>query len=244
MGAAAVPVLTKVAPYAISAVGSLFGRKASGPSKAQQQAMDTTSAAQKQLSGAAAPLMGQGQQLSGQGSQYLGQAGKYYSGILGSRQQARESLAPEMSTALEYYRGAGNKAKRTLTGGVRDQAVAELDRQKVGQLAGMIPAARRSAAEGLGNLGGTALQGGTAQTGQAANLLDTSARIGTQQFGNATTLRNQEQAGGRSWGGTIFDILKGGIGGKKGSKGGGGGGILPSGSYAPGLLMGGPGKMG
>lgn len=231
MGAAAVPILTKAAPYAISAVGSLFGKKMSGPSKDQKAAMDQSQAAQKQLTGAAAPLLEQGTQMNRQGGDYLGQAGNYYKGILGNRSQAQAALAPEMTTALEYYRGAGNKAKRTLTGGTRDMAVAELDRQKVGQLAGMLPAARREAAEGLTGVGGTALQGGTALTGQGAGLFDTSARIGSQNFQNATTLYNQSQKGGQSWGGAIFDIIKGGAGGGGGKKGGGGG--LPAGYVPP-----------
>src|SRR3546814_327776 len=125
MAAAAIPVLTKAAPWIASGVGALFGKKTSGPTKQQQQAIDTTSQSQRQLTGAAAPLLGQGMQTAQQGAGYLGDAGKYYQGILGSRSQAQASLAPEMTTALEYYRGAGNKAKRTLTGGTRDMAVAE-----------------------------------------------------------------------------------------------------------------------
>lgn len=240
MAAAAVPVLTKVAPYAASAVAGLFGKKASGPTKEQKAAMQTQQQGMSQLTGAAAPLLGQGTGLAQQGAGYLGDAGKYYQGILGSRQQAQQALAPETATALEYYRGAGNKAKRTLTGGTRDMALAELDRQKVGQLAGMLPAARARAAEGITGVGGTALQGGTALTGQGAGLYDTAARIGAQQFGQASELRKQAQEGGKSWGSAIFDIVKGGIGGGGGKKGGGGGGILPSRSISPGLLMGAP----
>lgn len=241
MAAAAVPVLTKVAPYAISGVASLFGKKASGPSKEQKTAMQGTQQAQQQLSGAAAPLMGQGMATAQQGSRYLGDAGRYYQGILGSRSQAQASLAPEMTTAMEYYRGAGNKAKRTLTGGSRDMALAELDRQKVGQMAGMLPAARARAAEGITGVGSTALQGGTAMTGQGGDLLSNAANIGAQNFANATTIRNQQQQGGKSWGGTVFDILKGGMGG--GGKAGKGKGILPSGSLSTRLGMFGPGSV-
>lgn len=222
MAAAAVPALIKAAPYIASGVGSLIGKKMSKPSKQQQQAIDTTSASQKQLSGAAAPLLQQGQQTATQGAGYLGDAGRYYQGILGNRSQATASLAPEMNTAMEFYRGAGNKAKRTLTGGTRDMAVAELDRQKVGQLAGMLPAARRSAAEGITDVGGTAMSGGTSMTGQGAGLLESAANIGSQQFQNATQLRDQAQKGGSSWGGAMFDIVKsipmGGKGGKGGNK--------------------------
>lgn len=239
MAAAAVPLLIKASPYIASGVASLIGRKASGPTKEQKQAMQTTSAAQGQLTGAAAPLLGQGMQTAQQGARYLGDAGRYYQGILGSRSQAQASLAPEMTTALEYYRGAGNKARRTLTGGTRDMALAELDRQKVGQLAGMVPAARRAAAEGITGVGGTAMQGGTALTGQGAGLYDTAARIASEQFGQAGELRRQAQEGGKTWGGTVFDILKNTTGGGKRGKS-----PLPSSSISPGLLMGGPGRMG
>ena len=241
MAAAAIPVLTKAAPWIASGVGALFGKKSSGASKGQQAAMASTQQSQNQLGAAAAPMLQQGSGLAQQGSGYLGQAGKYYGDILGSRQSARESLAPEMTTALDFYKGAENKAKRTLTGGSRDYATAELDRQKVGQIAGMLPAARRSAAEGITGVGSAALSGGSQMSGTGAGLLDTSARIGAGQFDQATKIREQEQAGGKSWGSTIFDIIKGGVGG-----GGGKGGKSPlaSTSFAPGLLMGGPGKMG
>jgi len=240
MGASANPVLAKAAPYAASAGAAYLGKKLSGPSKEQRAGMEATAQAGPRLNAAGGTMLQQGSGLAGQGAGYLQQAGQYYGNIMGNRRAATEALAPETTTALEYYRGAGNKTKRTMTGGSRDMAVAELDRQKVGQLAGMLPAARRAAAEGLGNIGGTAISGGTGMTGQAADLYGTAADIGGQQFQQASDIRAQQQAGGKSWGGAAYDILqntKGG--GKKGKKP-----PIPSSSYSPNLLMQGPQNIG
>jgi hypothetical protein len=240
MAAAAIPLAKVGISLAGAGLGKLFGRK----SKEQKQAMETTAAAGPMLTGAAGPMLQQGSQLGRQGAGYLEGAGQYYRNILGDRTAARSSLAPENATALEYYRGAEGKAKRTLRGGSRDYALAELDRQKVGQLAGFLPMARANAAQQLGGLGGTAISGGTGLSGTAGGLLSEASGIGQQQFEQAGKIREQGKEGGQAAGSLIHDILGGYLGdGKKGSKGGGGRKLLSSSSYAPGLLMGGPGTV-
>lgn len=285
--AAAAPFAMKVAPYAISALGGLFGRKASGPSRQQQTAMAGAQQASDALTGTSASLLGEGKSLRGTGTEYLrqgagylgqgaGQVGRgagyvsrgareleapasYYRNILGSRQAAQQALAPETTTALEYYRGAEGKSRRTLQGGARDEALAELDRQKVGQLAGFLPAARRTAAEGAtgvgraygdlagtsgalgniygglgsaaGNLGGTAMQGGTSLTGQGVNAAQTNAYLQSGLFDMASRLRDQEGAGGKAWGGFMFDIVSSLLSGKGKSTAG-----LPSRGPTPAMI--------
>lgn len=230
MGAAALPLAKVGITAGAGLLGKLFGRK----SKDQKTAMETTAAGGQALTQAAGPMLQQGAGLGRQGAGYLENAGNYYRNILGDRTAARESLAPEMSTALDFYRGAENKAKRTLRGGSRDYATAELDRQKVGQLAGMVPAARANAASALGGLGGTAIGGGTGLSGTAGNLLTQASTIGNTQFNQANQIREQEKAGGAAAGGLLHDIL-GGLGGGKGGKKS----VLPSSSIPTGLLMGG-----
>lgn len=203
MAAAAIPIAMKVAPMI---AGAFIGKKTSGASKDQKGAMEGTQQAAGALTQAGQPLMQQGLSMARGGSGDLDAAGGYYRNVLGSRQAGREALAPEMTSAMEFYRGAENKAKRTLQGGQRDQAVAELDRQKVAQMAGMLPAARRTAAEGLTQTGGQRISGGTSLTGQGTNALANAGYLQSGQFNQATTIRGQEGEGGSMWGKLLGDL--------------------------------------
>lgn len=197
-------------PFALKAGamigGSLLGKKLSGPSKEQQAAMAASQQSTQQLGAMAPPLMRQGQQLTQAGGQNLGAAGDYYRNILSSRSAARESLAPETTTALEYYRGAEGKAKRTMRGGSRDYALAELDRQKVGQIAGFLPQARANAAQGATGVGGTQVGAGWNLAGQGVNAASNAAYASSGLFNQATQMRQQQQEGGKQWGGLLYDI--------------------------------------
>lgn len=220
--AAAIPFALKAAPWIMQGAGALLGRKLSGPSKGQQTAMQGTQQAGQAVGQLSAPLFQTGMNVMGQApgqyqqaGQNLGAASNYYRNILSSRQGARESLAPEMTTALDFYRGAERKTRRTMQGGSRDYALAELDRQKVGQLAGMLPAARRGAAEGALNVGGAygdigsnLLYGGSQLTGQGLNAASTAAYINSGLFNQASQIREQEGEGGKAWGGILYDIAK------------------------------------
>lgn len=199
-------------PFAIKAGtmlgGALLGKKTSGASKQQQQAQQGTAQSAQMLMNAAGPLMRTGYNMMGQGQQSLGQAGSYYSNILSNRRAASESLAPEMKTAMDYYTGAGKKVQRTMRGGARDYAQAELDREKVGNMAMMLPAARARAAEGATGVGGTMLDAGTALTAQGGNLYSNAAGVNNQMFQQAGTIRNQEAEGGKAWGGILYDAAQ------------------------------------
>jgi hypothetical protein len=111
-----------------------------------------------------------------------------------------------MNTAMEFYRGATNQANRTLRGGRRDYAVAELKRQQAGQLAGMLPAARANAARGIADVGGTALSGGSSFAGMGGDLASQGAYINSGLFNQATQLRNQQGEGGKTWGNLLYDV--------------------------------------
>lgn len=197
-------------PFALKAGamigGSLLGKKLSGPSGAQKSATAGTQASAAQLGGMAPPLMKQGQQMTEAGGQNLGAAGDYYRNILSNRQSARESLAPEMQSALEFYKGAESKTKRTQRGGSRDYALAELDRQKTGQLAGMLPAARSMAAQGAGSVGGTQVGAGSAAANTGVNAASNAAYVNSGLFNQASQVRNQEQEGGKGWGNLLYDV--------------------------------------
>jgi len=196
----------------------------SGPSKDQKGAMAGTRESAQQVGAMGQPLMSEGLSMSRAGGTDLDAAGNYYRNILSSRVAGRESLAPEMTSAMEFYRGAEGKAKRTLRGGGRDYALAELDRQKVGQMAGMLPAARRSAAEGAAGVGATRVQGGSALTGQGVNAATSAGWLNQGLFNQASQIRQQEREGGSSWGKFLGDLIQS----APWGKGGGGGGVLPS----------------
>jgi hypothetical protein len=188
--------------------GSLLGKKLSGASKQQTAATQGTQQSADALQSYASPLMQQGQQMAGQGQGYLGQAGQYYSNILSNRRSARESLAPEMKGALDFYKGASGKASRSLRGGSRDYALAELDREKTGNMAMMLPQARRQAAEGAAGVGGDFLNAGSAFTGQGGQLATNAATVNQGLFNQAKDIRAQEGEGGKQWGSILYDAAQ------------------------------------
>lgn len=236
-------------PFAVQGGAALYSYfKNKKNAKAQQEAQQSTQQSGQQLTAAAPPLLQQGQQLTGQGSGYLQQganqlqgAGNYYRTILGSRSAATNSLAPETTTALNYYQGAENKANRTMRGGSRDYAVAELERQKVGQLASYLPAARQNAAQGMervgsatGALGGQALNAGSAATGAGVNAAYAGGYLNQGAFNQAQTQRQNSSDSGSAWG----KLFSGALSAYLNSRGGGGKAPLPSSSYATQLFKG------
>lgn len=203
--------MAAAAPFAIKAGmalgSSLLGKKLSGPSKDQKTAMAGTQAAAKSVGQYATPLVQQGGQLAQAGGENLGAAGSYYRNLLGSRQQAQNAVAPEVQNAMSYYRGAENKTKRTMTGGSRDYALAELDRQKVGQIAAFTPAARRAAAEGSAQIGSSLLGAGANLTNTGVGAAGTAAQINNSLYSQAADQQKQQTEGGKQMGGFIYDIL-------------------------------------
>jgi hypothetical protein len=114
----------------------------------------------------------------------------------------QQALAPETSTILDYYRGASGKAGRELTGGQRDTALAELDREKVGKLALMAPMARANAATG-------AAQVGTTQVGQGGNMIAQGGYLQDALTRQGTQMAEQGRQGGSAIGKFLFDIMQG-----------------------------------
>lgn len=227
---------TAAIPFALKAGamigGSLLGKKLSGPSKEQQAATTGTQASAQQLGGMAPPLMQQGAGLTQQGAGTLGAAGNYYQNILSNRGAAKESMAPETSSALEYYRGAENKTKRTMRGGARDSALAELDRQKVGQIAGFLPQARANAAQGAAGVGGTQVGAGANLANTGVNAASNAAYVNSGLFNQASQMREQQAAGGKQWGSLLYDMANA----LPWKKGGGGGGASPSTLFSGGTV--------
>lgn len=230
MAAAAIPFALKAAPYAASVLGGLFGKKLSGPSSTQQAGVAGTQGSAAALSGQVNPLLQQGANLTAGGQGSLGAASDYYKNILGDRNAATNAIAPETTQALDYYKGSEGKINETMRGGARDTAIAELERQKVGQIAGYLPAARANAAAGATQVGAAQVGAGNAASGQGVNAAANSGYLSNQLFNQGTTIANQQQAGGNAMGKMIFSILNG-MGKGKGS----GSGISPTTLFSGGM---------
>jgi hypothetical protein len=209
--AAAAPFAMKALPFIAKGAGALgsmlFGKKIAGPSKEQQGAMTGAQQSVDALGNYAGPLVAQGSQMARQGGGDLSAASRYYSGVLGSRGQARETMAPEINTIMDFYRGSEAKTRRTMRGGARDNALAELDRQKVGQTASLIPEARRNAAEGLMNTAGIGMSGGSAMAGVGVGAASNAAHAATQLFNMSSQQRQEQNQTGQGIGNFIYDIL-------------------------------------
>lgn len=225
MAAAAIPLIIKAG----SAVAAHYAaKKLGGASKPQQAGMDVSQQSAQTLGTAGSGLLNQGQQLTNQGSSYLNRAGNYYQQILGSRGAMRNAMAPETSSVLDYYRGAEQKLGRTTSGSDRTTAQAELDRQKVGQLALLPSLARRGAAEGVGTVGAQLAGQGANLSGQGIYGLQASSTAGSQLFNQGTQIRGQQNEAGKAVGSFLYDIIKS----KYGGGGGGGTSDTETGIYS------------
>jgi len=186
--------------------GAALGKWTGGPSNPQQTAMQGQQRAAQQVGGMAGPMMQTGLNTVRQGTGYMQQAGSYYGNILSNRRAASESLAPEMKTMMDQYGGAARKAQRTMRGWARDSAVAELDRERVGNAAMMLPMARAQAAQGMGQLANTGIYGGQGMTGQGINAASNAGQLYGNMFRDATTVRGQEKEAGKEWGDMLYDV--------------------------------------
>lgn len=208
MAAAAVPVLMKAAPFVASAVGGLIGKKTSGPNKQQQAGMAGAQQGATQMSGISSQLMKGGDAALRSGNDNLNKAGSYYGRILsGDRGAMRESMAPEISTALDYYKGSEGKINRTMSGGSRDMALAEMERGKVGNLALMGAQARQNAAAGTERVAGAHAGIAANMFGQGTNAGANAGWMNNYLFNQGSQMQEQQRQGGAGFGKMLFDIV-------------------------------------
>lgn len=187
MGAASIPL-------AAAAVGPLLSKFLGGASTQQ-------SAAMRQTAQAAPQLMGAGQQTTAAGVQGATTAQNYYKSLLsGGRAGLTAATAPESAAALDYYKGAEGKVTNTMRGGGRDMALAELDRQKVGQLAVLPAQARAGAAQGLVGASAPLINAGANQTQQGLGAAGAG-------FGQATQVYGQQADAAKGYGKMLFDAI-------------------------------------
>lgn len=186
--------------------GILAGKKAQ--SSAQQRSPEELAALQG-AQGAAGALGRQGQTLTRTGLPALQSSLGYWQTLLGGNRAAMsQATAAPRAAITEQYQGAERNLERSgLRGATKDLSVAELGRQRVGQIAGLTSGVQPMAAQQL-MAGGQGLVGqGTQALGAAGSLWGNLLGEGAQ---NRQYARGEGEKAGTSIGGLIFDILSGG----------------------------------
>jgi hypothetical protein len=224
-------------PMIAGAIGGMIGGKkatASAQKRSPEEAMALGGA-----QGAGTALAGQGKSqfdlgtsMVNQGQATLAGPTSYYQKLLGgNRALASQAVAAPRGAITDVYRGAERSLEQGgVRGAARDVAKGELGRQRAGQISSLLTGVQPGAAEALTGIGqtqtgqGAGVAGqGIGATGQAGNVF---AELLGQGAENRQYARQEGQNFGSSFGGLIFDLLKG-VGGKKG------GGLLSSSQSTP-----------
>lgn len=215
-----VPLITA----GISVAGSLLGNRKSGAEKA----MEGTA---KQQSALATQIQAMAKNQHTMAGPALQKAMQHYMGLANGNTGAINSmLAPERGQLMETYRGAERGlSSRMAPGANRDTQMAELYRQRAGQMGMMPMMARQNAMGQLGNMGMTLNQGASDMMGMAGNVL--SGATGTNA--QIAQMQRQRQQGWQALGQNIGNIFMPWLQGKIGGSGLGGDVKLPWGKGVP-----------
>src|SRR5262245_21152947 len=133
-------------------VGGIIGKKA------QENAMQRSPEELAALQGAQG-IAGQagraGGELLNQGRDYLQRPAQYFQTLLGGNRAAMaQAVAGPTAQITSNYRGASRALdQQGVRGAARDQAVADLNRQRAGQIAGLTTGMQPYAAEQLASMG-------------------------------------------------------------------------------------------
>jgi len=151
------------------AAGALVGRQA------QKNALKRSPEEQAALKGAqgAANQLGRvGGELTQQGQDYQRKPGQYFETLLnGNRAAMSQAVAGPTAQITGNYRGAErNLQQQGIRGAARDQAAADLNRQRVSQIAGLTTGMQPYAAEQLAKLGQDNISTGVNALGQGGQL--------------------------------------------------------------------------
>lgn len=186
---------------AVSAAGTAASAYSSSKANSAMQA------AQKGVQGIADTQLGMTKQAFGSGLPMLNQAGSYWSTLLGGNRTAMSAATAGPRAAItDQYRGAELGLKRAgVTGGVRDQSLAELSRDRAAKVAGLTTGVQPAAAQGLSGIGANLL-GVSQGFGSNAGGLYGSLMQNTTQ--NAMYQSGQAASAGSSFGSLLFDLLK------------------------------------
>jgi len=107
----------------------------------------------------------QGLQMFGAAMPRISSTLDYYQTLLSGDRQARlAAAAPEAEDVSSAYQGADAAVRRQLTGGERQQALAENARQRAGQIARLVTGQRQVGAQGIASLAPNLAVAGTSGT--------------------------------------------------------------------------------
>lgn len=195
--------------------GSLLGGWLAGR-HAQNAALQRSPEEQTALTGAqtaASGLNTTGTQLNTQGAGATQQSLGYYEKLLGgNRATMAEATAAPRAAITDEYRGATRNLEHSgIQGAGRDLATAELNRDRVGKIAGLTTGQQGGAASAISDIGTNLISQGGARMGAAGSL------YGNLLGQGQTNRTNAQQTGaqtGSSIGSFLFDILSGLGGGK------------------------------
>lgn len=226
----------------VGALGGIFGGKKAQASA--EKGSPQMQAAQTGATGAATTLGSQGSTLFNtgtglikQGTSTLSQPSNYFSALLsGNRALQSQAIAAPRAAITDTYAGAARSLEESgVRGAARDQAKADLSKQRAGQIGSLITGVQPGAASALTGIGGTQIGAGTSVAGTGTSATAGSGNIFSNLLGiNQNQAQFATQQGnqfGSNFGSFLFDILNG-MG--KGKGGGGGRGMpdLTSGLYS------------
>lgn len=200
MGAAAPLALKGGMALGLSALGK---KLSSGAGKMSPYQLTAFTGAQNAATG----LARSGADATEAGTRDLNAVTDYYTRLAkGDRTELTSALTPEIKGISDLYRGAGKNLDRVgVRGAARDEAEAEIGREKASRIGSLLTSARAEGTAGLDNLGRFKTATGSADRIAAGNLnLGTYAGATNQaQFGAA-----QANQTGMDVGKLIFSLLK------------------------------------
>lgn len=209
---------------AVSIGSSIFGGIMGGRKTGAQKQLEANTAAQ---SGLANQMSSFAREQHSMASPALQRAMQYYTQLaVGGRGAIGSALAPDKNRLLETYRGA-ERGMDSMVGPSRDNALAELQRQKAGQL-GMMPfMARQNAMGQLGDMGNTLSRNALSAYGGAGNALQGAA----EGLGMQDNMQARQRAAWTNMGGQIATVMGPWLLGKFGKGKGGGNAFGADGNY-------------
>jgi hypothetical protein len=185
---------------------------------AQQAAMNRYNTAAGRVSDFATnTLVPRGTGLANFGQQGVNQAAGYYSALLGrgGRSAMQAAVAPAAANISENYAGAERAIAPGDRSGTASMQRAELERQKVGQIARLTAGQQAPAAAALTNIGQTATSQGLGALEGAGSLYGSLVGPAAGLAGQANTQAAQSREGIGAGAGGILQLLASRIGSAK-----------------------------
>ena len=196
--AIAIPLIAS----AVTAGGTIAASKIA--SNAANNATDATNRSVQASQGYAQQLGQSGQNLLHTGLPMFQQGAGYFGALLNSRNAAQAATAPAAANISDAFAGAQTGVQRSfLQGGQRDQALADLNRDRANQIARLYAGVQPAAASALMQGGSTAIGQGNQALGSAGGVSTGAGGLGLQQ---GAFQAQQTQQAGQAWGNLLGSL--------------------------------------